>query len=397
MGERAEDTPSGGGPRRGVSRVIGRVAPTVLRQIDLDEVIAQIDVNAIAEDLDLDALMARIDLDQLVERLDVEAIARRLDMNEIAARLDIQAVANRLDMNEIAEQLDIDAIVARVDVEAILDRLDINAVAERLDLDQLMGRIDMAQLTAGATQDVAVSGLDLARRQLMRADRTVDRMSTTLLRRPPADRPRAPGALENEIVPAPAIETTGADAEVDEADVREARRQVSGHYAGPVTRIVALAGDIAAGFSSFGAVGAVLFYLVHIVTGLEIDITELTWLQQLLVSAWMLTWFWIPTALFGRTPAMALVGVAVLARDGTRVTGRQALVRALVLPVSLLFLGLGLIGILIGRERRALHDVVAGTCVVYDWGARDAEMPLSIRDRLSARVQRRRNPEQPGG
>ena len=41
-------------------------------------------------------------------------------------------------------------------------------------------------------------------------------------------------------------------------------------------------------------------------------------------------------------------------------------------------LALGLLGMLVGRERRTLHDVAAGTVVVYDWGARQAEQPVTI-------------------
>jgi hypothetical protein len=42
-------------------------------------------------------------------------------------------------------------------------------------------------------------------------------------------------------------------------------------------------------------------------------------------------------------------------------------------------LGLGYIGIVIGEERRALHDVCAGTTVVYDWDARAARWRLLSR------------------
>jgi uncharacterized RDD family membrane protein YckC len=37
-------------------------------------------------------------------------------------------------------------------------------------------------------------------------------------------------------------------------------------------------------------------------------------------------------------------------------------------------LGLGFIGILLGRNRRALHDVIAGTVVIYSWDARAARL-----------------------
>jgi hypothetical protein len=43
-----------------------------------------------------------------------------------------------------------------------------------------------------------------------------------------------------------------------------------------------------------------------------------------------------------------------------------------------LLLGLGLVGVVIGRERRALHDVFAGSVVVYDWGDRPAELPAPL-------------------
>ena len=50
------------------------------------------------------------------------------------------------------------------------------------------------------------------------------------------------------------------------------------------------------------------------------------------------------------------------------------MVRTLAFPLSFLLLGLGLTGILFQRDRRALHDVIAGTAVVYAWDARAARL-----------------------
>jgi uncharacterized RDD family membrane protein YckC len=47
--------------------------------------------------------------------------------------------------------------------------------------------------------------------------------------------------------------------------------------------------------------------------------------------------------------------------------------RTLGLPLSFLLLGLGFAGILLGGQCRALHDVIAGTAVVYSWDARAAQ------------------------
>jgi uncharacterized RDD family membrane protein YckC len=54
--------------------------------------------------------------------------------------------------------------------------------------------------------------------------------------------------------------------------------------------------------------------------------------------------------------------------------GRQAVVPTLAFPLSFLLFGLGFLGIVLGGKRRALHDVIAGTAVVYSWDARAARL-----------------------
>ena len=55
-------------------------------------------------------------------------------------------------------------------------------------------------------------------------------------------------------------------------------------------------------------------------------------------------------------------------------SGRRAVVRTLAFPLSFLFLGLGFAGILVGGRRWALHDVIAGTAVIYSWDPRAARL-----------------------
>jgi uncharacterized RDD family membrane protein YckC len=76
----------------------------------------------------------------------------------------------------------------------------------------------------------------------------------------------------------------------------------------------------------------------------------------------------------GGTAGTALFGVRVVTEDSTDASGRWAVVRILALPLSFLFLGLGFVGILLGDRRRVLHDVVAGTAVIYWWDARAARL-----------------------
>lgn len=335
-----------------IGSVVGRVAPVVMRQIDTNDLVDALDVDVIAADLDLDALI------------------ERLDVNAIAARLDLDALVARLDVNEIANRLDLDALLARIDVDKI---------AGRLDLEALVGRLDMAKLTAGAGQDVAVSGLDLVRRQIVRADATVDGVVGRVLRRAPGGRPESPGGLAVD-----ADARGGGPADPHELQ----RRDVSGHYAGPVTRILSVVADVAAVVTLNAGLAAVIAFFVGSILGADLSSRATAILSLGSLSALFLAWFWPTVALFGRTPAMALLGIAVVSREGGVVGGARALVRALVLPVSILVPVLFL-GLVLGRERRTLHDLVAGTTVVYDWGAREAEQPVTIREQLSARVRRR--------
>ncbi|MDZ7676009.1 MAG: RDD family protein [Acidimicrobiales bacterium] len=338
--------------RRGlVESVVGRVVPAVMRSIDTQDLVDALDVNAIAAELDLDALVGELDVDA------------------IAARLDLDALIGRLDVDTIAERLDLDALV---------DRLDVDAIAARLDVNALMERVDMAQLTAGASQEFAVSGLDLVRRQIIRLDGTVESLiDRTVLRGRPA-RPDAPPWMDGD-------ETT--DDPDDRRSETSFRRNISGHYAGPISRGLAVAADSFGGLAVFGLIASALTGLVTSLTSIDSPI-DTGLLGLALASVWMLLWFWIPVALFGRTAGMAVLGLAVIGRDGSTIGRARSLVRALVVPLSMALLFLGFLGALIGRERRTLHDVAAGTIEVYDWGVREAERPATLRQMLSARARR---------
>jgi uncharacterized RDD family membrane protein YckC len=81
----------------------------------------------------------------------------------------------------------------------------------------------------------------------------------------------------------------------------------------------------------------------------------------------------------GRTPGMALLGIRVVRADGTVLPPKQAVLRSLVFPLSFLLFGLGFIGILVQHEHRALHDLIAGSAVVYSWDARAAQLRFLAR------------------
>jgi uncharacterized RDD family membrane protein YckC len=71
---------------------------------------------------------------------------------------------------------------------------------------------------------------------------------------------------------------------------------------------------------------------------------------------------------------MALFGLQVVTSQGGPISSRQAVLRSLALPLSFVLLGLGFLGIVFQRERRALHDLMVDTAVVYAWDARAARL-----------------------
>jgi hypothetical protein len=76
---------------------------------------------------------------------------------------------------------------------------------------------------------------------------------------------------------------------------------------------------------------------------------------------------------------MAVLGVQAVRADGRVLDPWRGALRALVLPLSFLLMGMGFLGILVQREHRALHDLIAGTAVIYAWDARAARLRFLAR------------------
>jgi uncharacterized RDD family membrane protein YckC len=77
----------------------------------------------------------------------------------------------------------------------------------------------------------------------------------------------------------------------------------------------------------------------------------------------------------GQTPGMAVMGLRLRRADGRDVGLRQALKRV---ATFYLTFGLGSFLIPVTARRRALHDIVAGTVVVHDWGDRDLDVRRAL-------------------
>jgi uncharacterized RDD family membrane protein YckC len=164
-----------------------------------------------------------------------------------------------------------------------------------------------------------------------------------------------------------------------------APRQRRGDYAGFASRFIAFGFDCVLSIGLFELVLAASSYAASVLTG-----TSIHWSKgdQWVIPAffiWEFLYFAHFWATSGRTPGMIVLGIRVVGQDGNRVGTRRGLVRTLAFPLSLLLLGLGFLGILFRPDRRALHDVIAGTAVVYAWDAREAGLRSLARETSSRR------------
>jgi uncharacterized RDD family membrane protein YckC len=131
---------------------------------------------------------------------------------------------------------------------------------------------------------------------------------------------------------------------------------------------------------AFMLVLAAINFAASILTGKDIAFNRGNLWVIIAYAIWAFIYFAHSWEAGGRTAGMALFGVRVVRDDGSDVDGRRAIVRTLAFPLSFLFLGLGFLGILLGDQRRALHDVIAGTAVVYSWDARAARLRFLSRE-----------------
>jgi uncharacterized RDD family membrane protein YckC len=152
------------------------------------------------------------------------------------------------------------------------------------------------------------------------------------------------------------------------------RDSLQGKYSGFASRFTAFAVDMGVTLGVFLLALAAISFAARVLTGNDIAWNRGDIWVILAYAAWAFIYFAYSWAASGRTAGMALFGVRVTRDDGTDASGRQAIVRTLALPLSFLLLGLGFAGILLGGRRRALHDVIAGTAVIYSWDARAARL-----------------------
>jgi uncharacterized RDD family membrane protein YckC len=154
---------------------------------------------------------------------------------------------------------------------------------------------------------------------------------------------------------------------------------LEGHYAGGVTRLAAFVLDIVVIATLFSLFGHVVEFVTSVLTDDHFTVSRGTLGSRIALGVWAFIYFAQPLAVSGRTFGMAVAGIRVVRADGGDVDGWHAVLRVLALPLSFLLFGFGLILILLRRDRRALHDLIASTAVVYAWDARAARLRFLLK------------------
>ena len=156
---------------------------------------------------------------------------------------------------------------------------------------------------------------------------------------------------------------------------------LQGQYAGSASRFLAYAIDLAVSTAVFTLAVAGVSFVIETITRHSITWTTKSGaVTTALFVAWEFFYFGYSWAASGKTFGMAALGIRVVQADGTGADAWRGIVRALVFPFSFLFLGLGFLGILVQSQHQALHDLIAGTAVVYAWDARAARLRFLARE-----------------
>ena len=286
-----------------------------------------------------------------------------VDPDMVLEHVDVNALLDRVDVNALLDRVDVERLLERVDVDQLLKRADLDALMERVDVRALVDRAGIPEIVAESTSHLTGSALDMFRKPIVGIDEITFRGLNQLVGRDPRQFPTGPGSLLEWVA-----EQTDHDAALR-----------TGHYAGPVTRLISFVLDSLIVTTGFTVIVAGASFLTELVASRQVEVGGRgVWFVFGFVL-WAFLYLWLSIAVFGKTLGKTVMGVRVVRSDGSiALHSHQAVIRALTYPLSFAIVGIGLLGVVFGRERRAWHDHLARTAVVYDWGSRTARMSTPL-------------------
>jgi len=137
-------------------------------------------------------------------------------------------------------------------------------------------------------------------------------------------------------------------------------------YAGFQMRAVAFILDLIVMGSFFLLFFTIAFLPVALAGGSHLSESETRWVYVVLLSyiPFVPLLFFVLWAWRGQSIGMMAARIEVTDRDGEPLSVARALLRTVIWPLSMFPLALGAVPIPLDDERRALHDMIAGTVVL---------------------------------
>ena len=344
-----DDESESGFTEKMFGRIVGSVVSPVVDNVDLDELVERIDVNRMIE---------RVDVEELIDRVDVDRVIDRVDLNAVLDGVDLNAALEQVDVNALLDRVDPDRLLDRVDPDRLLDRVDVNALVERTEIDAIISR---------STTGVFTNLLDVARTQLISVDQVVQVLVARVLR---GRRREAPGTP---------VEPTDTP-DLSSLPLSERAVVLQGHWAGSVSRFLAFLIDYFVIGVLYSAGLLLTSMASEVVLGSSISLENHRGLSLLTFGLWVFVYVAGSLAATGRTIGKAILGLLTVRADGGPMRPRRASLRTICFPISFLIFGIGFLVGLVRRDRRQLHDLLAGTAVVYAWDARTAKLRADSTD-----------------
>ncbi|HKE72181.1 MAG TPA: RDD family protein [Acidimicrobiales bacterium] len=331
--------------------MFGRIVGTVVQAMPVDEVVERVDVDQVVNRVDVESVVDRIDMDGLLQRIDIDALLARIDPN---------ALLDRVDANALLDRVDPDRLLARVDANALLDRVEVDRLLDRVDLNRIVERTELRAIVAQSTSSIFGQLLDAVRLKICVVDHVVQGLAGRLVGR--KERGLAPGSPRDRSL----------RPDLRPLTVPQRAVALQGQYAGSVSRFLAFLLDQLLVALLFAAGAWLSLSALQVVTGHSVTVPA--WFVAICYGTWEFVYHAAQLAATGRTVGKALLGLLVVEAGGGPLRARAAVVRTLVFPLSFLLFGVGFLIGLFRRDRRELHDLLAGTAVVYAWDASTAQL-----------------------
>jgi uncharacterized RDD family membrane protein YckC len=154
---------------------------------------------------------------------------------------------------------------------------------------------------------------------------------------------------------------------------------LEGAHAGVATRATAFVIDVVVIVGAFAVGSSVVERILSLFLGRDISLANSQFVSTVAFVVWAVFALAYPLAVAGRTLGMTVLGLRAVRPDGSDLGAGRALARVVAFPLSFLVCGVGFLLIALRRDHRALHDLIAGSAVVYSWNARAGRLRFLMR------------------